>query len=115
MRNHVLHILASAVSEQRHHRGVAAIEVLAQLQLAGGGLSNGFSNQVTLAGTKVVNDSTNKLTLSIAGSSGLFRGTVVNPATGKVIPLKGILLQKQNLGCGFFSFTNQTGTVYFGQ
>jgi len=77
-------------------------------------LANGFTNQITLTGAKVINQSANKLTLSISSSSGLFSGSGVNPATGKVIALKGILLQKQNLGCGYFTFTNQSGYIYLG-
>src|SRR6202022_3554238 len=34
MRDDVFHILASAVTEQRQHGGVAAIDILAELQLA---------------------------------------------------------------------------------
>jgi hypothetical protein len=44
----------------------------------------------------------------------LFQGSVINPATGKPIAVKGALLQKQNLGFGYFLGTNQTGSVFLG-
>jgi hypothetical protein len=84
--------------------------------LANGNLANSFTNQVTLdSASKVTNDSTNALTLTITTSTGLFKGSVVNPATGgKPIAINGVLLQKQNFGGGFFLGTNQTGRVFFG-
>ncbi len=71
-----------------------------------------FTNHIALdAKGKVTNQSTNKLSLSISSSSGLFSGSVTPPLGGKVIPFKGAVLQKQNRGAGFFPGTNQNGGV----
>jgi hypothetical protein len=58
--------------------------------------------------------SSGKLSLSISTTSGLFKGSVVNPATKKTIPISGAVLQKQNIGAGYFLGTNEIGGVYLG-
>jgi len=86
-----------------------------QVVLAGGNLSQSITNEVLLAGNnRVTNQSNNKLSLTITTSSGLFQGSVVDPATSKSIPFSGAVLQKQNIGNGIFLGTNQTGRVLFG-
>jgi hypothetical protein len=49
--------------------------------------------------------------LTCTTSSGLFKGSVMNPATGKLISVNGIVLQNQNLAAGYFLGTNQSGSV----
>ncbi len=86
-----------------------------QVWLANGNLSASFTNQITLnSASKVTNQSSNVLSLTLTTSSGLFKGSVVNPATRKPITISGVVLQKQNFGRGAFLGTNQTGRVYFG-
>jgi hypothetical protein len=86
-----------------------------EVWLANGNVSPAFTNQVALsAASKVTNLSSNKLTLTITTTSGLFKGSVVNPANGKTITINGVVLQNQNFGGGFFLGTNQTGRVFFG-
>jgi hypothetical protein len=86
-----------------------------QVWLANGNLPQAFTNQIALgADNKVTNLSSNKLTLTLKTSSGLFKGSVVDPATLKTIPIGGVVLQKQNMGSGWFFGTNQSGRVYFG-
>jgi hypothetical protein len=87
---------------------------LGQVWLANGNLAS-FTNQISLgADSKVTNLSGNALTLAVTTSTGLFKGSAVNPATGKASAFTGVVLQKQNFGGGFFLGTNQTGRVYFG-
>ena len=82
--------------------------------LAGGNLSQPFTNNVVLGvDNKVTNMSSNSLVLTIALPTGLFTGTATEPGTGRSILLRGALLQKQNLGCGFFLGTNQSGRLTF--
>jgi hypothetical protein len=50
--------------------------------------------------------------VTITTASGLFKGTVVNPADGKSVSFNGVVLQKQNIAAGFFTGFNQTGRVY---
>jgi uncharacterized protein (DUF2147 family) len=81
----------------------------------GGNLSASFSNEVKLmANNTVSNASANKLVLTITKASGLFNGSVVDPASGKTLKFKVAVLQKQRAGSGFFLGTNQSGGVYFG-
>jgi hypothetical protein len=91
--------------------GVPVLDFSAgQLSLTNGNLS--FTNQIILGANNIVtNLSTNNLTLRLATSSGLFTGSVVNPATGSPISISGIVLQKDNFGAGFFLGTNQSGQV----
>jgi cyclophilin family peptidyl-prolyl cis-trans isomerase len=82
---------------------------------AGGNLAMDFANDILIGPDgKVVNQETNKLTLAISKSTGLFNGTVTPPGTTKSIPFKGALLQKQDRGAGFFLGTNQAGSVTIG-
>jgi len=52
--------------------------------------------------------------VTVTTSTGLFKGTVINPADGKPVSFNGVLLQKQNFGGGFFTGFNQTGRVFIG-
>jgi acid phosphatase len=77
-----------------------------------GNVMPGFTNLVVLdAKGKVTNEGKNRMTLSISKSSGTFTGTVTPPGTNRAVSFKGALLQKQNLGSGFFLGTNESGRV----
>jgi len=83
--------------------------------LSDGNLAGSFTNQVQLtANNTVVNLDDNGLQLGINVSSGLMSGNIQDPATGKYLSFKGIVLQKQNAAGGFFLNQNQSGEVYFG-
>jgi hypothetical protein len=56
----------------------------------------------------------NNLNLTIAPSSGSFKGSMKNPLTGKVISFNGVVLQRQQFARGFFLDGDQSGSVYFG-
>jgi hypothetical protein len=79
-----------------------------------GNIAPAFSNSVRLAGNKLTNLGDNKLSMSISLSSGLFSGSVVNPATGRSASFKGALLQSQNSGAGFLLGTNRSSRVSLG-
>lgn len=108
--------VTAAGSAYRFTNGVPVLNFNnGQLWLTNGNLSASFTNQITLnSASKVTNQSSNALTLVITSSSGLFKGSVVNPTTRKPIVVNGVVLQKQNFGSGVFLGTNQTGRVYFG-
>ena len=53
----------------------------------------------------------NGLSLTITNTTGLFQGSVTNPATGKVIKVGGAVLQQHHAGYGTFLGTNRTGSV----
>lgn len=98
--------------------GSRAINVPAGVALlAGGNLPDVSTNTVTLdTANKIAVTSTNlpKLAFKITTSSGLLGGSFIHPATLKNSAIKGVLLQKQNSGGGFFPGTNETGLIYFG-
>jgi hypothetical protein len=73
-----------------------------------------FSNSVRFAANKLTNLGDSKLSLSVSLSSGLFKGSVVNPATGKSASFKGALLQSQNVGSGFLLGTDRSARVTLG-
>jgi hypothetical protein len=78
------------------------------LSLEGGNLPGSLTNAFTL-GTNNVAVGTNGLTLTITNATGLFQGRLTNPATGKIIKLNGVALQKSTAGYGTFLGTNQSG------
>ena len=85
------------------------------IAFAGGNLEVPFANPIVLgASSKVTNLGSNKLALSITTSSGLFKGSVANPTTGKSLAFSGALLQKQNAGSGFLLGTNRSTRVFLG-
>lgn len=89
----------------------------AAVVLDGGNLPSALTNAVVLnAHNKVTVDAPNpqKLSLTLAVSSGALRGNFTHPQTGKSTPVKGVLLQKQNVGAGFFPGTNQSGRAFLG-
>jgi hypothetical protein len=84
------------------------------VDFTGGNPQLDFANDVMLsADNTVLNNSTNKLTLTIQKPTGLFTGSVTPPGGTTAQPFRGALLQKQNLGSGFFLGTNQSGRVQF--
>ena len=81
----------------------------------GGNLSEPFTNVVTLTATnRVLNGSSNALTLSLTVSNGTFAGKMTVPGTTRTNTFKGALLQDSDAGYGFFLSTNQSGRVFFG-
>jgi len=87
------------------------------VRLTGGNLSEGTTDDMVLtelnkfiAGPTV----TNRLALKVTTSSGLMSGSFTHPQTLKKSTIKGVVLQKQNAGSGFFLGTNQSGAVFFG-
>jgi len=52
-----------------------------------------------------------ELKLRVSASTGLYTGSFIHPATGKSVPLQGVLLQKQRSGAGFFVGPTRHGTI----
>jgi len=83
--------------------------------LTGGNLAASITNKISLKpNNQLVNLSSNQLTLTLNTAQGSFSGSVINPASKKLIPFNGAILQNQNFGSGWFSGTNSFGRVYFG-
>ncbi|MDB6057759.1 MAG: hypothetical protein JWO95_1603, partial [Verrucomicrobiales bacterium] len=83
------------------------------VSLSGGNLSTASDNNVTLGlGSKIISAS-NKLSLNFTLSSGLFTGSFVEPGTTHLTTFSGAVLQKANVGAGYFPGTNDNGRVLF--
>ncbi len=80
--------------------------------LEGGDLAQNITDQITLGANNRVTDlSGNKLGLSFTPSTGLFTGHVTDPATRKPVSFNGVVLQKSNVGYGYFLGTSHSGQV----
>jgi hypothetical protein len=88
----------------------------ADLVLSGGNLAQDLTNCVTIEpNSQVISTANASLTFSL--STGAFRGSAPggpNPKA-KLVSFNGVVLQKQNCGCGWFPGTNECGGVYLGQ
>jgi hypothetical protein len=72
-----------------------------------------FTNNFTL-GTDNKVTSADGLSMTITTASGLFQGNARNPGDGSLVPISGVLLQKQNAAYGLFLGAGQSGAVYLG-
>jgi len=78
-------------------------------------LAEPFTNSVALSTdlkASVHSISTQPLAdLTFNTSSGSFRGSAINPATREPVSFSGVVLQNENVGAGFFSGKNETGSM----
>jgi hypothetical protein len=72
-------------------------------------ISLGFRNQVANANT-----GNGKLRLALKLPTGAFNGMVTLPGSSARVAFKGVVLQKQNAGAGFFLHNGQSGRVCLG-
>jgi hypothetical protein len=79
--------------------------------LSGGELSNPITTHVVMSQNNRVTSTNTGFTFAFTLSSGLFKGTLLNPATAKKISFTGALLQNSDSGAGYFAGTNQSGQV----
>jgi hypothetical protein len=81
----------------------------------GGNLTAPLTNAVMLTATNKVIDLslTNKLSLSLTVFNGTFAGSVREPDMTRSNSFKGVLLQNENSGCGYFLETNRSGRLLF--
>jgi hypothetical protein len=81
-----------------------------QLTLAGGNLPGNYTEEIELGEQNQGTDSTAGMPVfTVSVSSGLWTGSVMDPQTGNPVSVKGIVLQNQQLGAGFFLGTGQSG------
>ena len=94
--------------------GTRAMQLInGNLIFSDGGLGAPFTNSISLGlNNKVTTTSSGKLTLNINTTSGLFKGSVLNPDTGKPFPFQGVLLENTSSGGGFFLGPQQSGRVF---
>jgi hypothetical protein len=85
---------------------------LLAVDFSGGNLPTDFSNMVTLGmNSKVTNMSSNKLGLTFGLTTGLYRGSVTDPYTGKGSAFTGVVFQKADFGYGYLLGTNRSSRV----
>jgi hypothetical protein len=101
---------------ERPAQGQSALNgSMLQIQFAGGDLTQVLSEDIQLAGSKVLASGGAQLTLSFIPASGLFKGRVTNPVSARAIPFSGVVLQSRILGSGYFLGPDQSGWVSVGQ
>ncbi len=84
------------------------------LIFSGGGLTHPWTNAITLgSNNKVTAPSQIKLSLNINTSSGLFKGQALSEM-GRVLSFQGVVLEKANIGVGYFLNNGECGQVYLG-
>ncbi len=84
----------------------------ALIELHGGGLPRGITNDVALRFDSVfVNQGTNALKISVNITKGTFTGTATEGGSKKRTNFKGSLFQKDSSGSGFFLGINDSGRV----
>jgi len=80
-----------------------------------GGLSSGGLPKAVNIDPKnkvqVIAPDVDHLALSLSGAQGRFSGSFVLPSSGKKASYRGVILQKQQVGGGFFLGTDQSGAV----
>jgi hypothetical protein len=85
------------------------------LELSGGSLSEIVTQRVVqVRNNQISTPDGSAVKLSIQPASGLFGGSIVDPNTGSPIPVKGVILQKQNAGFGYFLRETRSSAVSLG-
>ena len=82
------------------------------LQVSNGNLSNTFIEGIALDSASKVTSTNASLKMTITTSTGLFKGTVADPVSGRSVSFNGVVLQQQNTGGGFFIGATQAGRVF---
>ncbi len=83
----------------------------ANVILTGTGLSQSWTNPISFGPRSVTNHGPNRLSVSVAPASGLFKGTFTDPILQQIIPFNGALLQKSTNGSGYFLTPTTHGRV----
>lgn len=87
----------------------------ATVAFAGGNLAPPFTNAIIVSSrSQVTNLSSNALTMSFTARTGTFKGSVMEPGSGRTLSFTGAVLQRPNGGAGFALGTNQSSRVWLG-
>lgn len=85
-----------------------------KLSFVGGGLATSFTNNVYWGtDNKIINQSASALSMSLAPTTGLFKGTATVPGTGQKLSFQGVLFKNDRAGYGLFPGSNGSGQVNF--
>jgi hypothetical protein len=84
----------------------------ASVAFMGGALPSSFADTITLiSASQVVVQNGSRLTLSFLPSTGVFKGTVADPAGAGNYPFAGAVLQQLNVGYGLLLHSDQSSRV----
>jgi hypothetical protein len=84
----------------------------ASITLMGGNLASALDQSFTFGlNNRVLNTTDKRLRISFASGTGVFRGTITDPTSNRVVSYGGVTLQKQNTAAGFFIRDDQSGEV----
>jgi len=82
------------------------------LTLTGGNLAAPLTGALSIdVNNKVAAATAGQLSLKLTASTGLFKGTMLNSASGRSVTVQGVLVQKTGVGSGFFLGTSESGRV----
>lgn len=82
------------------------------VSFSGGNLNPDFANSISVGpGNHVTDESGNKLTMAFSVANGLYKGAVVDPASGKTMPFAGAVHQKAGMGYGSLMGANQSSSA----
>jgi hypothetical protein len=82
------------------------------VSFTGGDLTDSVVNPIAIdALNRVTNLGTNAMNLSLSVTNGVFRGNVTDPTSGQLFPVRGVVLQNENSGAGYFLGPTQSGEV----
>jgi hypothetical protein len=80
--------------------------------LTGGNLNEQLIDAIMLGPkNRIVSADGAKLVMSFSSGNGSFTGRVFDPLTSRTASFHGVVLQKQNLGSGYFLGTTESGEV----
>jgi len=83
-----------------------------QVSCSGANLSEAVTAEfMMLPSGKMMVQGDESFKFGLSPTTGLFKGSVVDPATGKAFLFSGVMLQKWNVGAGFLLGTNQVGLI----
>ena len=84
----------------------------ANLTFCGGALASSITNAITIGPNSKVGTPGKQLKMSFSASTGTFKGTFLDPASGKPLPFSGAVFQKLNAAYGvLFGTADQTSEV----
>lgn len=82
------------------------------ISFSGGNLNPSFFNSISLStGNHVTDESGNKLTMAFSLNNGLYRGSVVDPGSGKTMSFGGAVYQKIGMGYGSLLGADQSSSA----
>ena len=85
------------------------------IAFTGGDLGSGFANVISIgSSSRVMNHSSNSLSMTFSIPNGTFRGTVVDPVNNRALPFTGVTFQKNASGYGLLFGTHQSSSVLIG-